>query len=228
MSKGRSDEERLAIAEEVRREGRETLNEQIETLSWIDEKAGRMMRVNILFLGIILSAFSFLIGQDIVRDDVGIFNLFTIVGLGFTVLSISISALAYTASNTVGGIRGEEIGNIMDSDYSELQVTEGIASSYEDWIKGNKGPVVTNALWITAAAIFLTAGLIYLSLGVIHAVAFSVHWGVGFASVVVLVGYSYYSGLFTHLRGWSKVTHPRDRISNSFGRAKNYLSWGHN
>lgn len=221
--RARSLDERIAIAEHVGQEARKTLEQQIDTLTWIDEKAGRMMRVNILFLGIILSGFSFLIGQEIVRDNVSIFNLYTIVGLGLTVFSISVSALAYTASNTVGGIKGNAINDIFESEYSEVQVKEGIASSYEDWIRGNRQPVVTNALWITASAILLTAGLIFLSIGVIHAVAFPVSVEYSILALAIIIVYTFYSGFFGHLSGWANETSPKERIWDRLAGAKNYL-----
>jgi len=221
--KGRSLEERVEIAECVAGEARETLQEQIDTLSIIDEKAGKMMRVNILFLGIILSGFSLLIEREIIRDKATIFNSYSIIGLGLLVLSISIAALAYTASNTIGGIKAEAIGEIFEEEYSEVQVKEGIASSYEDWITNTRPSIIRNALRITVSAVALTWGLTFLSLGIIHAVSFPISQQYVLISVAMLSIYTIFSGVYGHLKRWYFITEPITRIRTQIARPKNYI-----
>lgn len=101
----------VELLSELRSEARETATGQQETLNDIDSKASKILRVNVLLIGVIISTLSIAAkiggkpataGPDngtptLLLDH--FLNLYTKLGVGFLILSTALAALTYTASD---------------------------------------------------------------------------------------------------------------------------------
>ena len=202
------------LAKLLSEEGRATLGVQIETLSKIDEKAGKLLRVNVLLLGILLSAFSFLTNQDVVREGGNIFNEWSSIGFVFLLISSALASITYTASNLRGGVSKSAISTLLDGEQTNTVKLEGLAEGYGKWIDATKPSVITNALRISATAIILVYSLTFFSIGIYDAIVREVRYWEILCAILILGVFTFYSGVFGHLKQWKKSTSPIERAKS--------------
>lgn len=159
----------VETARELRDEARRTLDHQLEAIDDIDEKAARLLRFNVIIIGLILSVIAILAeleGVDVVAEFQ---NVFIIGGIALFLLSALLAAVTYTASDTEGGFGYASIHEAIDADLNREEFYVGAASSYANWIEFNDNTNKKNAFLITLTSLLLIAGVIGISLGVYEA-----------------------------------------------------------
>jgi hypothetical protein len=129
-------------------EGRRTINKQNEILNNIDSKAARILRINLVIVGLILTGISVATGigrqtapvQGLLSDGI---NIYTELGLLAILLSTGVAALTYTASALRIGVTGGSLRRIVfEGDTPDRKRLRGLTRSYAKWIERN---YLTNA-----------------------------------------------------------------------------------
>lgn len=185
----------LETAKQLRNEGRKTVDHQLDAIQDIDEKAARLLRFNVLIIGLILSVLA-IVSEFNGVDTVAQFgNNFTIGGIVLFLLSALVAAVTYTASDTEGGFEHQAIHNAIDADLTEEEFYVGAASSYAKWIKFNDEINKKNAFLITLTSLLLSGGLIGVSLGAYNAHISDQMYIPAIGTGLVLLVFVWYSGI---------------------------------
>lgn len=180
-------------------EARETLGQQIQALTDIDTKAIKILRVNAVVVGVLLSGLTFGASSDsVVVTD--FWNVYLGVGFASLLVSSATAALTYRATDFRVGVDSENVRRVLRNDLQDEELLRVLARSYAAWIEYNVRANLENAPWITSTIIALIVALAYLSLGVYHAVVTEVSTILLVATNVLLLGVVYLSGLPTLVR----------------------------
>lgn len=167
-------------------EGRTTIDHQLQSLDDIDSKAISLLRVNIILVGLILTAASF-ISDSQTTTLTDIFNPYFAVGVVALIGSSALAALTYTASDSEVGIEDDAIEAVLGADLSELELEVAIAESQSHWIRFNNRTNLINAPLITLTTVLIVVALVHLAIGVYDAVIGSQTLAIAIASWVLLV-----------------------------------------
>ncbi|UTF52732.1 hypothetical protein [Natronosalvus rutilus] len=163
------DEPDLNALEKGIDEARETIDHQIQSLNDMDSKAAKILRLNVLLFGLILTAISIAPQTDGLRlED---FNSdFLVIGLLFLFVSTTFAALTYTASEYLPGVQPADLDTITDENFTEHELHIVLTNSYSDWIQFNNETNIRNTPLSTATTLSLIAGITYLAIGVFDSI----------------------------------------------------------
>jgi len=206
------DEERKEIADLTLSEARETLNRQLEAQSDIDTKAARVLRINTILLGIVISGVSFLLDDSILRDGGQVFNGFTVAGLVLLLGSTAFAALTYSASDSVVGISQEDIETLIDGEYSAIANREGLALSFGEWIEFNSETIDIDAFYFTSTTTLLIWSLSFLSLGIADAISHPIRYPSLSLVAGTLLVFTYTTEWTTQFTAWLRLVEPFMRL----------------
>lgn len=157
-------------------EGRRTIDKQNEILNNIDDKAARILRVNLVIVGLILTGLSIATGTGSQTDLVqvilpDVINIYTELGLLALLLSTGVAALTYTASALRIGVTGESLRKIVfEGNTPDRKRLRGLTRSYSKWIEQNYRTNAYNAPLATLTLTFLVYAVVLLTLGGIEAI----------------------------------------------------------
>lgn len=121
------------ILEDLRAEARETVAGQREILNDVDEKASRILRLNVLLLGVAISALSIVVrlqvpeARSMLESLVNVYTRLGIVGL---VLSTALAAWTYTASEMDVGLDHENVRRLLEAEFSSSEYRELLVKNY--------------------------------------------------------------------------------------------------
>lgn len=184
-------------------EAQKTLGRQIQALTDIDAKAIKILRVNVVVLGVLLSAL--MLGA---RSDSIVVNDFwnAYLGIGFVGLLVSsaTAALTYRATGFRVGVDSTNVKRVLENDLHDEELLRVLARSYARWIEYNVDANVKNAPWITSTIVVLVGSLAYLSLGVYQAVIAHVSTPLLLTTNLVLLGVVHLSGLPSLVRQYAE------------------------
>lgn len=153
----------LGALQRLTEEGRHTLESQLNSLNDIDSKAISILRVNVLLMGLLFTAASFVADS---RFNLSALDNFAFsVGVVSLLLSSALAALTYTASDSEVGIEGQKINEVIQSNLTEKEFELAAAQSHVRWIWFNNRTNVINAPLITLTNILLVIALAHLGLG---------------------------------------------------------------
>lgn len=152
-------------ARKLRLEAEQTLERQLNALDDVDTKAMRILRVNVVLVGLLLTAASLATDSNhvAIRE---FHNPYTVIGLGSLLASTALAAFTYTASDTEVGIDPRTIQESIEADLTEREFEIGAAQSYAHWIDFNDSTNVRNAPFITSTILLAVAALSHLSIGI--------------------------------------------------------------
>lgn len=155
-----------------------TIDRQVQWTRAIDTKAMRLLRFNVVTIGLLLTALSiaakFGTGsgdptQGTVRHTAVFVNLHTIVGGTALLLSTVVAGLAYTASKLQLGLGTGVLLQVQSRDHTDPTYHEELVGGYyPQWIYDNMEKLRRNANLITATVWLVIYGVIPLALGVVH------------------------------------------------------------
>ena len=112
----------------AREEAHRTVDNQVGTLNDIDDKAARLLRVNLVVLGIILTGLSVSFegaSEPTVTVLSNLMNSYTTVGLILLFGSTIVAGLTLTASHMRAGMSGQNLVAMLWNDYSDRENLEG-------------------------------------------------------------------------------------------------------
>lgn len=197
---------------ELRSEARETVRGQQETLNDIDSKASKILRLNILLVGVIVSALSIAaqVGGNATAPNSGegapaplldqFLNLYTKLGIGFLILSTALAALTYTASELDVGVSSDNLANLIKADFSTDERRELLLKNYIVRINFNRSTNIRSIPLISATILFVVAGILFFTLGTYEAILGAVPWWLSTLALLLLGVIVWISGLVTQTR----------------------------
>lgn len=144
----------------TRKEAREVLDTQLATITDIDEKAMRTVRIALLLVGIALSASAF-------PNAVMLVNWVTISAVFSLVLSILCGIVTYGASNPAVGVSRRYLTEAREVPYTEAEWLTLVIAGYDEWIADAEQLTTSNVRTLTASQLFLGCGLVLLTTGVL-------------------------------------------------------------
>lgn len=163
-------------------EGRETLDHQIASLRNIDDKAVRILRANILFIGLVLTAVSITVRSSI--DVFRFVNSHTILGSFLLLCSCAMAAMTFLVTEYEPGIGANAITITTEEDLSKQQLHVRLSNGYASWIRYNESALQINGLLATGTIILVIDAIALLTSG---AIIGAVNWLRSSKSVGVLL-----------------------------------------
>lgn len=171
-------------------EGRQTLDHQISSLQRIDEKAIRMLRANILFIGLILTALSFIVQSEMTINR--FINLHTVMGAFLLIGSCALSGITFLVTEYEPGISASAINTTVQDELTDRELYTRLANGYADWIEYNESALQMNGLIATGTIILVINAIGFLTSGTVIGgfdLSGSVHSKGLFGFLVVFFGF---------------------------------------
>ncbi len=193
----------VAHLSELRSEARETVDAQVTTLDDVDTKASKILRLNVLLIGVIVSAVSIAArtGDAGTTTGVGSFtNVYVKLGVASLVLSTALAAVTYTVSELDVGVSSGNLLNLLRADLSPDEAQELLVKNYVVRINFNRSTNVRNIPLITSTILLLVTSVVCLSLGMYQAAIGNVPAWLAVASAGLLGAIVRVSGLVTQTR----------------------------
>lgn len=180
-------------------EARETLDTQIENLNDIDTKAIRILRINVLLIGLVLSALTFSANNPAAPFD-RFLNVYLGTGILLLISSSATAGLTYTASDFRAGVSKPNVATMLEEDLSAEELNLVLSKSYAKWIRKNQSAEILNSFYSTSTILLLIYAVTYLALGVYHGLVDSVPFSVVGVSNLALLAITLASGYPTQIR----------------------------
>lgn len=190
----------------AREEAHRTVDHQVATLNDIDTKAAKILRPNLILLGIVLTGVSLVsngtptLSAETSATVGNLENFFIGVGFSSLLVSTAIAALTYTASSVRKGMSGRDLRQLLRNDYQNEQNLAGIVDSYADWMQYNFRVNTRNAPLGTLTLLFLVYAIVFLSTGVYHTFVAPVTAVPTTALTVLLALFSWRTGIIRQIR----------------------------
>ncbi|MCF2207880.1 hypothetical protein KVP02_09495 [Halobacterium salinarum] len=194
-------------------EARRTIDKQNEVLNNIDDKAARILRINLVIMGLLLTGLSLAMGnggenENLVRETLpNVANIYTESGLIILLFSTALAALTYTASALRIGVTGDSLEQIVfEGNASDRKRLRGLAKSYSSWIRRNHQTNAYNAPLATGTLLLLVYSVTLFALGGIEALR-TVRWYEILGATLFLLAFTYSTKIhrqisrYYHLRG---------------------------
>jgi len=191
------DPEQLAA---LRAEARETVDAQRETLTDIDTKASKILRLNIALVGILISVLSIAtqLGSSS-ATGVGtvepFLNSYTVIGVGALVLSTAFAAMTYTASELDVGVSSENLTGLLKSNFQRQETEVLLIQNYIMRINFNRSTNVRNIPLIQVTILLIVSAIVSFALGLYHGITGSVPLWLSLPSILLLAVVVVVSGL---------------------------------
>lgn len=191
-------------------EGRRTIDKQNEILNNIDDKAARILRINLVIVGLLLTGLSVATGTGSETGPVeqllpSAVNIYTELGLFMLLLSTGVAALTYTASALRIGVTGGSLRRIVfEGDTSDRKRLRGLTRSYSKWIEQNYRTNAYNAPLATLTLIFLVYAVVLLTLGGIETIR-AVRWYENAVALLFIAIYTALTGITGQVKRYLRL-----------------------
>lgn len=200
----------------AREEAHRTIDNQARTLGEIDQKAARLLRINLILLGIILTGLSIAVNGGRASPEAGtqnsavvnasdLLNLYTTAGLVLLFGSTIVAGLTYTASHLRIGMSGPNLMDALWNDYSDKENLEGMIESYSRWIRQNYRTNALNAPLGTLTILLLIYAMGGLGLGVVEAINGRTPLWLLIAVLLVLAVVTYLAGIIGQFKRYFRL-----------------------
>lgn len=186
----------------LRCEANLTVERQLATLTDIDDKASRMLRLNVLLVGVVASGLSI---ASQLADDSGASvpivdqfrNAYVELGVASLVVSTALAAITYSATEYDVGISADNAMKLLIADLPDTEVEAMLVKNYVARVNFNRSTNVRNLPLITATIVFAVGGVVLLSLGTYQTTVRPVPWWLSLGGILVVGTVVLASGLVT-------------------------------
>ncbi|SFS00063.1 hypothetical protein SAMN05216559_2304 [Halomicrobium zhouii] len=193
----------------LREEAHRTVDNQINTLNDIDSKVARILRINLVILGILLTGLSVATAPESQPNQIlhytDLINNYTIAGVSLLLLSTGVAAITYTASSLQSGLAATDLRNLLNNDYTDRQNLEGIVEGYSEWIEYNYRTNAKNAPLGTLTILLLVYSMAWLALGVKKAATGDVEPWLVTVTVLLSLTVMHFTGFVGQVRRWHQT-----------------------
>jgi predicted membrane-bound mannosyltransferase len=146
------------------KEGRHTVDQQIEKIHREDRKAVMLFRSNLIFLSIVASGVAFVVQAEQV-SPLQFGNAHMALGATSIFLSTLIAAMTYTSSNFRMGVKPGAITQAHNKTRNEYLTK--LSKEYQAWVQKNHKVHRINAYTINAALVFALGSMLFFFGGVV-------------------------------------------------------------
>lgn len=192
-----------------REEAHRTVDRQIDTLDDIDTKAAKILRINLILLGIILTGLSIASApgssQSAPLAYSDLVNNYTVIGTVSLLLSTGAAAVTYTASSLKAGASAKDIDRFLTSNYSDREDYRLLVEGYTDWIQYNYKVNAKNAPLGTLTILLLILSMLFLALGVKQAATGHMEIYLKIFAVLLFILIVYLTGIIGQIRRYRRV-----------------------
>lgn len=192
-----------AALQMTREEARATLEQQLATLDDIDTKAAKILRLNVVVAGALLTVVSITVDAEVGLSP--LYNRYTLAGAASLLGSTVFAALTYTVSDTSIGLSDSDVRAVVAAGPDKRAFTESLLDGYADWIAFNYRANVANTPLITLTLLLLIYAVTGFGLGVLSVVLGAVHPVLDLAVVAMLVTVTYATKIHEQIRRWWRV-----------------------
>jgi hypothetical protein len=186
------------LLSELRSEARETVDAQLTTLNDIDTKASKILRLNLVLIGILVSVASLVVQNGTGNGKTSaepFLNLYIISGIGALLLSTAFAAMTYTASELDVGLSSENLERLLDADFPRDEVETLLVKNYIVRINFNRSTNIRNIPLIQTTIVLVVGAVVLFTLGVYEAITGSVPLWLLVPAVLLLLAVIVVSGL---------------------------------
>ncbi|SDD46549.1 hypothetical protein [Natrinema hispanicum] len=152
-----SDEEALRAA---RKDARESLDQTISLIHDIDETAMVTLRLDLLILGLILTAITS------VPSTLRLANLASIFGISCIILSAIVALLTNVGSDYQTGISGDYLREFQEASWTEREWNEWMIREYSSWLEDAREMASGDARALLITQLLLGLGFLSLFFGI--------------------------------------------------------------
>lgn len=150
-------------------EAREVVDNQIDTLSDLDDKAMWTLRMIVLVFGLLLTALSLAVRADV--DRLGRFvNLFTTTGVVALLGGLLASVVAYSHTQFKAGPSSRDIRALLYRNVDGGRYRESLLLGYRDWIRHNRDSIERDSTLLFVCQVLLIVGIAFLAVGILTSV----------------------------------------------------------
>jgi len=191
-------------------EARRTIDKQNEVLNNIDDKAARILRMNLVIIGLLLTGASVAVRTGSESQTVSnllpeITNIYTELGILSLLLSTALAGLTYTASALRIGLTGDSLRQIVfEGNAPDRKRLRGLTNSYASWIEQNYETNAYNAPLATGMLLLLVYAVSLLALGGIETLR-PVRWYEAGGIAVLLAVFTYLTGIKNQIQRYLRL-----------------------
>lgn len=188
---------------ELRAEAHRTVDAQIKTLEDIDTKASKILRLNIVLIGILVSVLSLATQSQTGNGGMALdplLNEYNFVGIGALVFSTAFAAMTYTASELDVGTSYENLQSLLEADFSRDEAEELLVKNYITRINFNRSTNVRNIPLVQLTIVLVVVAVVSFMLGVYEATLGPVPFWLLGGAIVLVCAVVWISGLPRQLR----------------------------
>lgn len=182
----------------LRSEANQTVQRQLDTLADIDDKASRILRLNVLLVGVVVSALSIASQFDAVTGEPLVEQLrnpYVELGVASLVVSTALAAVTYSATEYDVGVSADNVTKLLLADISTDEIEALLLKNYVARINFNRSVDVRNIPLVTATVVFALIGVVLLALGVYEATVRPIPWWLAFGACLLVGAVVLASGL---------------------------------
>lgn len=205
-----------------REEARRTLEEQLRVLEDIDTKAVKVLRVNVVLVGLVLTAVS--IGVRTGRPVESLPNWYLVAGVGCLLASTAVATLTYTTTSIRAGIDVDGLRYMLANDLSDERNVEELVYSYADWMEFNYETNVRSAMLGTLTVLLLAHAVTFLSFGVFETFLGPPSRPVSVATIPVLLAFTWFTGFPKQARRFHRIADPFAGVRTVIVRTRKIIS----
>ena len=168
----------------------------------MDTKAAKIFRMNLILLGLIVSAIS--LGPQLFDSGPSVemkshINIFVEAGVGFLITSTVFAAITYSTTDLDVGLGVDNMTKFLDSSMDTNEANEAMLYGYVRRMNWNHHANVQIAPLLSLTICASVAGIISLTVGVYKVVYGGVPWWLLGISLVFVGSAVYYTGLVSSI-----------------------------
>ena len=166
------------LLEDLRLEAHRTVDFQTSAINDVDNKASKLLRLNILLLGLIVSALSIatqLVPASPDSGDTGrmtalslasLVNDYMVAGIAMLIFSIVFAALTYSTTDLDIGVGRDNLSTLIGADFDRADPNELLVKNYISRINWNRSASLRLLPLISSTIVLSISSLVLFSLGV--------------------------------------------------------------
>ena len=194
---GEDDETSAVVYQRTCEEARKTIDQQLAWNREIDDKAARLLRINVALAALVITGLS--LGMQYLsingtteapKQVLGAtMNPYFTLGSILFVTSTAIAGITYTKSSLKVGLDSGSIDKIIDDEHSTEGFYRQLAAGYRNWAKHNSRIVTRNGRYTSLSVLSLVYSVVFVLIGITRELNFGMFWtlfGIGLLFFVTI------------------------------------------
>lgn len=146
-------------------ESRSVIDHQVQTFNDVDSKAAQTFRLEVILLGLLVTALTFVLRTDPMTIDPYL-NPYTAWGIISLEISFITAVIVYSSTSIQTGVGPNDIGRLISRRYTERDWLILLLRSTGEWIRFNEQQQAWNGLLLSVSHAALVLAVLLLSAGI--------------------------------------------------------------